>query len=86
MAPLEGARSLFHEHELRSRVGCPQPAGPRRGENTATYQIRFMVQCAVIKPWRLSMNRTKRSDSFVLHMRHEIVQSGSWSQCATKKS
>jgi len=32
------------------------------------------------------MNRTKRSDSFVLHMRHEIVQSGSWSQCATKKS
>src|SRR5947207_14810557 len=31
-------------HEPQGRAGCPQPAGPRRGEDTAPYQLaRFMA-------------------------------------------
>src|SRR6266496_2869172 len=31
-------------HEPQGRAGCPQPAGPRRGEDTALYQLAwFMV-------------------------------------------
>src|SRR2546427_10515790 len=38
-------------HEPRGRAGCPQPAtGPRRGEDTAPYQLaRFMVPMHSIK-------------------------------------
>ncbi|PYK95981.1 MAG: hypothetical protein DME19_21300 [Verrucomicrobia bacterium] len=35
---------VFAFHEPQGRAGCPRPAGPRRGEDTAPYPLaRFMV-------------------------------------------
>ena len=37
--------------------------------------------CVVRGSWRLSMNRRKRLDNFMLHMQHGIVRVGSRSRC-----
>ena len=44
MLPRHGWNAAETFHELQGRAGCPQPAEPRRGEDTAPYQLaRFMV-------------------------------------------
>ncbi len=44
MVPMHAEKRKGALHEPQSRAGCPQPAGLRRGEDTAPYQTaRFMA-------------------------------------------
>ena len=50
MVPMHGHKTEEAFHDPQGRAGCPQPAEPRRGEDTAPYQLAwFMVPLRDLK-------------------------------------
>src|SRR5881392_3085732 len=63
MVQMRGSRTVEAFHEPQGRAGCPQPAGPRRGEDTAPYRFfrRFMVPIRYLN----GMSRAASSSAFI---------------------
>ncbi|PYL01226.1 MAG: hypothetical protein DME19_02400 [Verrucomicrobia bacterium] len=67
MVPMRGGKTEGAFHEPQAGAGCPQPAGPRRGEDTRALPFfgGSWSQCMRKSERRLSRMRTQARESLV---------------------